>query len=363
MAKSHAGKRKNLFVFTSGLSRHVHEFLENFSVLLSAGMDVLSALAAVEEEITSRRMKRFVKEIRVKIENGSTLWEAMDESYIFGSSIISLVRLGEESGRLSQNLETVVEQQDKEWMFRTKIRTAMLYPSIVLPLTFFVGIGVAWFALPKLADVFSELNAQLPPITRALMAMGRFFSSYGAVFVPIIFAAFLIVTYFLFSFPKTRFVGQIVISSLPVFRRLIREVELARVGYVLSGLLKSGIPVTEAIKSLRESTNFYAYRKYYNSLYQSIEQGNSFKKSFSLNKNTNKLIPTSVQQMIISGEESGRLTTILERIGKSYEARVEVSIKNISTVIEPVMLIIIGLAVATIALGIFMPIYDLANII
>ena len=362
MKKISKGKKSN-FRFTGGLGRKVHEFLENFSVLLSAGMDVLSALQSVEEEIDSKRMKRFVRALRVQVENGGTLYEAMADSQLFSENVISLVRLGETSGRLPENLETVVEQQEKEWMFKTKIRTAMLYPSIVLPLTFFVGIGVAWFALPKLADVFSQLNAELPLITRVLIIVGNFLSSYGAIFVPMIIFAFIILVYFLFSFPRTKVMGQIIISSLPVFRRLIREVELARVGYVLGGLLKSGIPVTEAIHSLRDSTTFYSYKKFYKELYESIEQGNSFKKSFTLNKHASELIPTSVRQMIISGEESGKLINILEKIGRSYEARVEVSIKNISTVIEPVMLIIIGLAVAVIALGIFMPIYSLANIL
>lgn len=363
MQKSAKNKKKSFFVYTGGLSKDKRDFLENLSVLLSAGLDVLSSLEAVEDEISSRRMRRFVSEIRTKIENGSSLWRSMEESGIFMSSIISLVKIGEQSGKLPENLATVVEQQDKEWMFKTKIRTAMLYPSIVLPLTLFVGIGVAWFALPKLAEVFSQLNAQLPLLTRMLIATGYFLGRYGAVFIPTVLFTFVIIIYFLFSFPRTKAVGQILISKLPIFRRLIREVELARLGYIMSGLLKAGIPVTDTILSLEDATTFFSYKKFYRSLYKSIEEGNSFKKSFSVYKNSTALIPHAIQQMIISGEESGRLASVLEKIGRSYEVKIETSIKNISTVLEPVLLIIIGIAVATIALGVFLPIYSLANIL
>jgi len=256
----------------------------------------------------------------------------------------------------------VVEQQDKEWLFKTKIRTAMLYPAIVLPLTFFVGVGVAWYSLPKLAEVFSQLNTQLPLPTRVLIQVGKFFGNYGMVFVPIVLFSFMIILYFLFSFPKTKAIGQILISKMPIFRRLIREVELARVGYILNGLLKSGIPITEALRSLKEATTFYNYKSFYKFLANNVEEGNSFKKSFAAYKNSLDLIPKPIQQMIISGEESGQLSETLERIGKAYEIKIETSIKNISTLLEPILILVIGLAVGVIAFSVFMPIYDLSSV-
>lgn len=355
-------KNKKFFVFTGGLGTHKRNFLENLSILLSAGMDVLSCLESVEEEFSSSRMRKFIKEMRERVEGGESLWRAFEYSRLFSPRIVSLIKIGEESGRLVQNINTLVEQQDKEWVFKTRIRTAMLYPAIVLPLTFFVGIGVAWFALPKMAETFAQLNAQLPLITRILMGIGEFLGKYGAVFVPIVLFSFIIILYFLFSFPKTKAIGQVFISKMPIFRRLIREVELARLGYVLNGLLKSGIPITEALLSLQDTTTFYNYKKFYRYLSNSVEDGNSFKKCFESYKNSRILIPRPVQQMIVSGEESGKLSETLDRIGRAYEAKIDVSIKNISTLMEPILLIVIGLSVATVALAVFMPIYNLTQI-
>jgi len=354
---------KKRFVFTGGLNKYKRNFLENLSILLSAGMDILSCLKATEEEFSSHRMKKIIRRIIEKIEGGDSLWRALDDSQLFSNKVLSLIRIGEESGKLIENINTVVDQQEKEWIFKTKIRSAMLYPAIVLPLTLFVGIGVAWFALPKLTDAFYDMNAQLPFITRILMKVGEFLAKYGAVFVPIVIFSFIIILYFLFSFPKTKAIGQIFIFKMPIFRRLIREVELARVGYILNGLLKAGIPITDSLQSLQDSTTFYSYKKFYKFLYNNIDTGNSFKKSFSAYKNSEKLIPKSIQYMIISGEESGKLLETLDRIGRAYETKIEISIKDISTLMEPILLIIIGLAVATIALAVFLPIYNLTQII
>lgn len=328
---------------------------------MSSGIDVLTSLESIESDLYSWRMKGFIKKIKEDIENGSTLWQALENSQLFPPRIISLVKIGEESGRLVENMATIMEQQEKEWIFKTKIRTAMMYPAIVLPMTFFVGIGVAWFSLPRLADTFSQLNAELPLITEILIYIGEFLGEYGLFFIPVTIFSFIIVIYFLFSFPKTKAIGQILISKMPIFKRLIREVELARIGYILSGLLKAGIPIEESLRSLSDSTTFYGYKKFYKFLADKAEEGNSFKRSFVAYKKTNSLIPRSVQQMIIFGEESGRLSDTLSKIGKSYEIRIETSIKNISTMMEPILLVIIGLVVGAIALAVFLPIYSLTN--
>jgi type II secretory pathway component PulF len=262
-------------------------------------MDVLTALRSVEEEMNSRRMKKFLKEVIFKVENGSVLWRSLQEINIFPPRIISLIRIGEESGRLVENITTVVQQLEKEWLFKSKIRTAMLYPAIVLPMTLFVGIGAGWFTLPKLAAVFTQLDADLPYLTRVLIKVGEYLSEYGNVVVPLVLFSFIIVLYFLFSFPRTKALGQILISKMPIFKRLILEVELARIGYILSSLLKSGIPINYALDSLHDSTTFYIYKKFYKYLSESIEVGQSLRDSFKNYKKINKLIPLVSASIII----------------------------------------------------------------
>lgn len=364
--KSHQQKtaaQRNRFRYTGGLQKPVRQFLENLSVLVSAGMDVLSAVESVESEFRSRRMKRFVGEIREHIENGGSLWKGMEDTGIFPKQIVALVKIGEDSGKLTDNLATIVKQLEKEWLFKSKIRTAMLYPAIVLPLTFFVGIGVAWFALPRLATMYTQMNVELPYLTRMLIKFGDFLSEYGNIAVPLVLCSFVVVLYFLFSFPKTKAIGQILLAKIPVFRRLIREVELARLGYILGNLLNAGIPIVDAIESLRSTTTFYAYKKFYGHVKEGIQQGNNVEDVFSSYKKSHKLIPKPIQQMIMIGEKSGKLGTTLEKIGHAYEIKIESSIRDISTLIEPVLLIIIGCAVGLIAVATLMPIYNLATII
>ena len=322
MKKKHT---KKSFRYTGGLQNEAHLFLSNLAVLTAAGMDIVSAIASLEDDTESKRMRRYISEIRNTLENGGELWKAMRHTEIFPKRVVSLIKIGENSGQLVQNLETVVAQLDKENDFKTRIRTAMLYPAIVLPLTFIVGIGVAWFALPKLADMYAQINTDLPTLTVGLIYVGDFFADYGHIFVPMVVFSFIITMYFLFSFPRTKVLGQVLIARMPVFRKLILEVELARVGYVLGNLLSSGIPITDSIVSLKESTTFYTYRKFYTHLYENIEVGNTIKESFDSYPKVTKLIPKPIQNIITTGEKSGILTDTLIKIGEAYEKKVETS--------------------------------------
>jgi len=354
-------KEKKLW-FTGLLEKEKRFFLENLSVLISAGMDLLSALRTLLEETKSRRMKKVIANIISRVEGGEALWRSLQAEGIFPDRVLTLIRFGEESGRMAENLGLVNLQLEKEKMFGSKIRTAMLYPAIVLPFTLLVGIGVAWFTLPRLSDVFSQVNVPLPFFTRVLIDIGNFFKIYGGYVVPIFLLVAINVLYFLFSFPKTKAIGYILLSRSFLIKELIREVELGRLGYIMSSLLSAGMPLISCLKSLSESTSFHNYQKFYLFLHDNLENGNSFEKSFKSYRSSSFYMPVFVQNMIISAERSGKLAEIFDKIGKNYEGKVETTVKNFSTIIEPVLLIIIGLAVAAIALGIMMPMYSLMQV-
>ena len=167
------------FLSSFGLGKEKEYFIENLSMLVDSGMDVFSAIQSIRSDIQNKRMQKILYKMEDDIFNGSSLSDVLSKYDLFSQNIIALIRIGEESGQLSENLKIISEQQQKNKMLYSKIRSASLYPIFVLVLTLIIGLGIAWFVLPKLSTVFTHMRIQLPPITRGLIFIGDFLFNYG----------------------------------------------------------------------------------------------------------------------------------------------------------------------------------------
>jgi len=342
-----------------GLGQERDLFIENLAMLLASGMNIMAALEAVKEEMRSKRMRQIIDELKIDIDAGSPISKALTKTRLLPAHIISLIRIGEETGRLPASLKMVATQQQKDRLFKSKIRSAMIYPVIVLSLAFIIGIGVVWFLLPRLVTIFTGLDIKLPLVTRVLMAIGTFMKVHGLIVLPIFIALTILLILILFVFPKTKSAGQALLFRFPGVKRLIQEIELARFGYILGNLLDSGLSVTDALDSLCQAAAIHSYQKLYRFLRDQVKEGDSFKKCFSHFPNVKRLVPPSIQQMVIAAEQSGRLPETLIKIGKNFEEKSESTTKDLAVILEPIMLIIVWFAVLIIALAVIMPIYGL----
>lgn len=336
-------------------------FTENLAMLMDSGVDLLNALQSLEVEVRTKSMKKTIANIITDIDAGSTLSQAMTVSKLLPSSSIALLQIGESTGQLPENLNLIATQSQKERAFRSKIRSAMMYPIMVLSLTMLIGLGIAWFILPKLAQVFTELKLKLPWITKVLIDFGVFLGKYGAVAVPLALAVITSVIFFTFIYDKTKFIGENILFALPVIKKLIQEVEIARFGYLLGTLLDAGIPILEALDSIYASPSIHSYKKLYKHLLDNIREGNTFKKSFSEFKHSTKYIPNFVQQIIAAGEYSSNLSKALLKIGVVYDEKTENNAKNLTVILEPIMLIAISAGVLGVAVAVILPIYSLVG--
>lgn len=334
-------------------------FLENLAVMITSGIDISSAITSIKQEIKSKKMLKLLDSLEEEIYSGSSLWKSLDKVKLLPTHVIALIRMGEESGRLPENLKLVVTQQRKEREFASKLQSAMIYPVIVFSLTLIIGIGIAWFLLPRLSMVFSQLKVELPLITKILISVGNFLGEFGVVVIPLSIFLIILVIYFLFFAKKTKILGESILLRLPGIGKIILETELARLGYLLGSLLQAGLIVTDSLSSLASSTTTIAYQKLYLSLEKSIEQGNSFESSFKLYKDTHRLIPIPIQQIIVTSERSGKLPEVLINIGFTFEEKQQTTTKNLIVILEPILLIIIWLGVLFVALSVILPIYSL----
>lgn len=334
-------------------------FIENLSMLVASGMPILSAVGTLREEIASPSLRKALQTLADDVEAGVPLWRALDRTKLFQPHTISLVRIGEESGKLSANLKLIAVQEEKDKVLRGKIMGAILYPLLVLGLTAGVGIAISWFILPRLATVFDQLNVELPTLTRYIIGLGQFLGAYGLIVFPVVIGLFAVIFYFVFYFSKTKFLGQYFLFSLPGIGRLLLEVEIARFGYLLGTLLDAGLPATQALESLYVAADFPQYKKLYKHLQENVEEGNSLQKSFSTYPKVRSLIPLSIVRLIGAGEQSGNLSEVLLRVSTVYEQKTDNTAKNLTVLLEPILLVIVWGGVVLVALAVIMPIYNL----
>lgn len=357
--RSDTSKHSRRLFSTFGLGKEREYFVENLSMLISGGMPIMGALDSIAIEMRSQRMRNVIANIKLDIEYGSPLWRTLLNTHLFPEHAVSLIWLGEKSGKLTENLKVVAIEQEKERIFKSKLRSAMMYPVFVLALTIVMGVSIAWFILPKLAIVFDQLKVTLPLVTKILIGVGSFLGKYGIYVVPAALIVMGALFFFVFLFSKTKFIGQFLLFSVPGIKGLIKEVEVARLGYLLGTLLEAGLPITHALDSLASSTEIIQYRKFYIYLRDSVEEGNSIQKSFITFQRTNRLVPAPIQQLIVAGEQSGTLSSTLLKIGQMFEGKADTSTKNLTVILEPMLLVIVWLGVVAVALAVILPIYSL----
>lgn len=336
-------------------------FIENLSLLISSGMGILSALTSLKNSVKSRRMKKITSTVFEMVESGMPLWKSFEKTKFLSDRVISLVRSGEEAGRLPEHLNLVTIQQHKEKIFQSRLKSALLYPGIVLLLAIIVGLGSTWAILPNLVTIFNQTYGTLPVSTKILIWLGAFLKNYGVIVVPGIILIVCLLVYFLFFNKKTKYIGDYILFVIPGVKKLVQGIELARFGYISGALLQAGFQVKSALDSIKEGTTYRSYARFYDYLGKSIENGESFEKTLTKYPKSDNYIPLPIQQLIISSEKSGKLPETLIKIGIIFEEKTEAMSQDLATVLEPIILIIVGLIVTFVVLGIIGPIYGVSQ--
>ena len=334
--------------------------IQSMAMMMNAGLPLIDTLETLEREMKNKTSKKVLKNIGGAVSSGTPLWRAMDEQYLFTPYEIALVRIGEEAGSLALNLEYLSVQQEKDHALKAKVRMAMIYPSIVMVLMFIIVMGLGLFVLPNLIQVLLSLNADLPATTRAVIFVTNIFSEYGMIFVPSMAGGFVLLA-ILSKYTRLRVVTQWFAFKIPGIGSLARNATIARFGVILGGLLRAGVPLTEALSSLEDVTHIVAYKRFYGTLLEHITMGDSFAVSFTAIKRSGKLLPVSVQQLVITGEKSGTLSETLLKIADIYEKKAAETAEKLPVILEPLLLLFIGGLVGTIAFAIITPIYGVVG--
>lgn len=343
-----------------GLGKERSQFIQNLATMLNAGLPLIEAIKTLQMETKPKPMKQLLQRVVDMVDNGSPLWRAMEAQSFFSPHSLALIRIGEEAGNLAGNMEYLAAQDEKDHELKSKVQMAMIYPIIVMSIMAVIVVVLGMFVLPNLIGVLTSLNVPLPLATRIVIMVSNGFTEYGYIGIPCSLVG-LFILIILNKYTSLKIVVQWVTFRIPGVGKLARQATIARFGVILGGLLKAGVPVTEALDSLIDVTTIVVYRTFYVRLLDHINVGDSFAKSFGAMKHSDKLLPPSVQQLVITGEKSGALADIMLKISDIYDKKATETAQKLPVILEPLLLLFIGSLVGTIAFAILVPIYSIVG--
>jgi type II secretory pathway component PulF len=341
------------------LNHETSEYLiSNLSMLISSGVSIGEALDAVGQELPSKATRKALKHMEQQIDDGMPFFKAMEASGLFSASTVNLVEIGESTGQLPQNLKVIATQLHKNNTMTSRVKAALLYPSFLLALLFIVGTGIGVFLLPRLLKIINSLNEKVGPITTALIKVGTFFGHFGLILAGLVVLGIILLAVLARINPRVKSALETILFHIPGVKKLLFESEIARFGFILGNLMDAGLPVTTCLTTLSTSMSTHRYRQFVLELSHKIEDGNSFSKVLADPK-VHKYLPGTICQIIISAERSGNLSASLLSIGENYEDKADISARNLETLLEPMVLVILAVGVLFVALAVFLPIYSL----
>ena len=336
-------------------SGEVVSFTRQFSTMLSAGLPLTDALAILEKQTKNARFSKILSEVVSDIEGGMSLSGALAKHpKVFSQVYIKLIEAGETGGVLDKVLDKLALSLEKDREFKSKTRGAFIYPSIVVTVMIIVIVLMMVFVIPKLTDLYTEIGTELPLPTKILVATSGFMRSFWWLILLFLIGMF----YALRAYSKTEHGARVFskfVLSLPVWGKIRKAITLAEFTRTFGLLIGTGIPIITALKVVRDILSSLSYKEGIDEAIIRVERGAPLFQPLS----ANPVFPPIVGQMIRVGEETGRMDEVLARLAVYFETESENMIRNLTTALEPIILVVLGLGVGILVLSIILPIYNL----
>lgn len=332
-------------------------FLRELSVLISANIPLIQSLHIIEKQIENRILKGIILEVADNVEGGSKLSDSLAKyPDIFNSFYVNIIKSGETSGKLDEVLNYLTEEEEKNYDMAKKLKGAMIYPAFIFTALIGVGIVMMIFVVPKLAGVLEESGAELPITTRILMGASDFFVNF---WWTILIAV--IVLFFIFNVVvKTKngkLYWDILKLNLPIAGNLFQKIYLVRFSRSFITLMVGGVSISKSLDIVLNVVDNAHYKNLIERTIKEVEDGRAIAGEFF----NDKYIPPMFAQMLSIGEETGKIPFVLKKIADFYSLEIDNTMRNIMTIMEPFIMIIMGLAVGVMVAAIILPMYNLSS--
>lgn len=334
-------------------------FTRQMSSMLNAGMSILAAMATLEEQCANKDFKKVLRRIREVIESGEPFSVGLSMfPQVFDSMYVNMVAAGEESGQFAPVLRRLAGMLDSSARLVRKVKSAMTYPVVILSIALIIAGGLITFIVPIFAEMFSGFGSELPLPTQILVNVSAFVKGYYYILIPA-------VTLGVIAFKKWRAteVGHYKYDSfllkLPVFGELVQKVSIARFCRLFAQMLTSGVPILDALQIVAQAMGNKVMERALLSARLGIEQGNTLSSSLE----GKPCLPVLMVRMIAAGEKSGRIDEMLESVADSYDEEVEAMLATLTSLMEPFLMVFLGVVIGGIVIAMFLPIFKLSSVI
>ncbi|MFO0845996.1 MAG: type II secretion system F family protein [Gemmataceae bacterium] len=355
--KAKSGKRKKGQVFTFGgvSSKALCTFTRQFSTLQDAGLPVLRSLRILEGQMKPGPLKNALIDVVDDVESGSTLSEAFGKHpKCFDRLYVNMVKAGEAGGALEIILKRLADFKEKSQSLKRRITGAMVYPVVVILVAVAILTFIMIYIIPKFEKIFKDFNMQLPDMTKMLMATSRWFVEYWYI-LPLFPISFWLLIKLIRLSKTGNYAVDRVYLWIPVVGPLIEKTVVARTMRTLGTLVASGVPILEALSIVRETSTNAVFERMYQRVYESIREGDTIAQPL----RESRLVDDMVVNMIDVGEETGDLDTMLYKIADVYDEEVNVMVESLISLLEPLMIVFLGLVIGSIVIALFLPLIKL----
>ncbi|MBP9864710.1 type II secretion system F family protein [Patescibacteria group bacterium] len=327
------------------------------SVMVSASVPLTEAVRNIAHQTTNPTLRAVMIDIASDVEGGGRLSDALEKhSKVFSGFFVNMIRSGETSGQLSEVLEYLADQQEKDYDLNSKIRGAMIYPAFIMGTMVVIGFVMMTFVVPKLVSVLQDAGVELPLSTRILIAVSGFFVSYWWLIILLVIGSVVGVRIALTT-PEGRYIWDSIKIRIPIFGQLFQRVYVVRFARSLATLMKGGVDMVGALQIVAGVMENEVWRQLVLETIREVNDGNSLTTVF----DRYPFVPKMMNQMLVVGETSGRTQEVLNRLSTFFSREVDNVVANLVALIEPLVLILLGLGVGTMVSAILLPLYSLSS--
>ncbi|MCP6719809.1 MAG: type II secretion system F family protein [Patescibacteria group bacterium] len=353
-------KLRNFFlkIFKPASLQERINFARHLSVTIKSGLPIIEALRLIRRQTRAKRFAKVIDTITDNVNSGQSLAQSLENfSYLFSGFFVNMVRVGEKSGTLSSTLLHLSQELKKQKEINHQIRSALIYPAVILFATLGVTLFLTLFIFPKILPIFVSLNVELPFTTQLLIKVLTLLSSYGFVILGGVIA-FVILIQVLLTVKKIHFVFDRALLSFPFISGIIIDVTMVNFSRSLGILLKSGMTIIDALTATRGTVHNLYYRYLIDQMIERVKKGEEIARYLAQKP---KFFPPMLVGMIEVGESTGNLEQNLLYLSEYYESEIEEIVKNFTTILEPLLLLFMGLLVGFVAISIITPIYKVTQ--
>jgi len=333
-------------------------FSRQFAAMISSGVAMLRTLTIIVEQCPNRKLKRALDDVRLSIESGISLSDALAKHPdIFDKLYVSMVRAGETGGILADVLKRLADFLEYKSKLNQKVRSAMVYPTVVL----LIAIGVFWgmltFILPIFEGLFRNIGGELPAYTQFLISLSQYMRSIWAILFAIAVTVGIFMLKRYYQTPLGRYQIDMFLFNLPMVGEMIGKIAIARFSRTFGTLLRAGVPMLTALDVVKDTAGNAVVADSVQKIYNEVRQGGSLSKPMS----RSRVFPAMVTQMVAVGEETGRLDDMLSKVADFYDMEVENAVEALTSLLEPIMVVGIGGIVGSVVVGMYLHIFTVIN--